>query len=469
MSFPVTRLRRMRQTDSLRSLVRETRLTPTGFIYPLFVCPGEGVRKEISSMPGVYNLSVDQAVKEAQEAKSLGVGGIILFGLPEKKDEVATGAWVDDGIVQRATRAIKREVRDLVVIGDVCLCEYMSHGHCGIVQKKNSPASGGSTRRGSNGGRGGGNGGRSAVATQTAAEVEYEILNDETLELLAKTAVSQARAGMDIIAPSDMMDGRVGAIRKALDQAGFINTPILSYAAKFASGFYGPFREAADSAPQFGDRRSYQMDGANLREAMREIALDIKEGADMIMVKPAMPYLDVIAEARRRFDVPIAAYQVSGEYAMLQAAIRLALDDAGLLNTPILSYAAKFASGFYGPFREAADSAPQFGDRRSYQMDPANLREAMREIEADLEEGADMIMVKPAMPYLDVIAAARDRFDVPLAAYQVSGEFAMIEAAARNNWIEHDRVMMESLLCIRRAGASIILTYFAKHAARLLA
>src|SRR5215472_9329544 len=301
MSFPVTRLRRMRQTDSLRSLVRETRLSPTSFIYPLFVCPGEGVRKEISSMPGVFNLSVDEAVNEAHEAKSLGVGGIILFGLPEKKDEVATGAWVDDGIVQRATRAIKREVRDLVVIGDVCLCEYMSHGHCGIVQKKNSPASGGSTRRGSNGGRGGGNGGRSAVATQTAAEVGYEILNDETLELLAKTAVSQARAGMDIIAPSDMMDGRVGAIRKALDQAGFINTPILSYAAKFASGFYGPFREAADSAPQFGDRRSYQMDGANLREAMREIALDIKEGADMIMVKPAMPYLDVISEARRRF------------------------------------------------------------------------------------------------------------------------------------------------------------------------
>src|ERR1051326_2650622 len=283
MSFPVTRLRRMRQTDSLRSLVRETRLTPTNFIYPLFVCPGEGVLKEISSMPGVFNMSVDEAVKEAREAKSLGVGGIILFGLPEKKDEVATGAWADDGIVQRATRAIKREVRDLVVIGDVCLCEYMSHGHCGIVQKKNSTAeSASSSKRGNTS-----NGGRSAVATQAAVETEYEILNDETLEILAKTAVSQARAGMDIIAPSDMMDGRVGAIRKALDQAGFINTPILSYAAKFASGFYGPFREAADSAPQFGDRRSYQMDGANLREAMREISLDVKEGADMIMVKPA--------------------------------------------------------------------------------------------------------------------------------------------------------------------------------------
>jgi porphobilinogen synthase len=306
-------------------------------------------------MPGVFNLSVDEAVTEAREAKELGVGGIILFGLPEKKDEVATGAWAEDGIVQRATRAIKRGVRDLVVVGDVCLCEYMSHGHCGIVQKKSSPGgNAAASKRGS-----GGNGGRGTAATQTAVEPEYEILNDETLEILAKTAVSQARAGMDIIAPSDMMDGRVGAIRKALDQAGFINTPILSYAAKFASGFYGPFREAADSAPQFGDRRSYQMDGANLREAMREIALDIKEGADMIMVKPAMPYLDVISEARRRFDLPIAAYQVSGEYSMLQAAIQ-------------------------------------------------------------------------------------------------------------HGWLERDRVIMESLTSIRRAGAQLILTYFAKDAARLL-
>ena len=327
MTFPVTRLRRMRQSEALRSLVRETRLTPTNFIYPLFVCPGERVRKEISSMPGVFNLSVDEAVKEAKEAKSLGLGGIILFGLPEKKDEAATGAWADDGIVQRATRAIKKEVRDLVVIGDVCLCEYMSHGHCGVVEKKGK---------------------------------DYEILNDPALDILAKTAVSQAKAGMDIIAPSDMMDGRVAAIRKGLDAAGFGNTPILSYAAKFASGFYGPFREAADSTPQFGDRRSYQMDGANLREAMREIKLDIQEGADMIMVKPAMPYLDVISEARRRFDLPIAAYQVSGEYAMLQAAIR-------------------------------------------------------------------------------------------------------------NGWLDKDRVILESLQSIRRAGASIILTYFAKEAARLLA
>ncbi len=338
----------MRQSEPLRSLVRETRLAPSNFIYPLFVCPGEGVRREISSMPGVFNLSVDEAVKEARESKSLGLGGIILFGLPEQKDEAATGAWADDGIVQRATRAIKAETRGLVVIGDVCLCEYMSHGHCGIVQKKARPGSAASGQRE----------GVAAVRTMEADQ-EYEILNDPSLEILAKTAVSQARAGMDIVAPSDMMDGRVAAIRKALDQAGFSNTPILSYAAKFASGFYGPFREAADSAPQFGDRRSYQMDAANLREAMREIRLDIQEGADMIMVKPAMPYLDIISEARRRFDLPLAAYQVSGEYAMLQAAFR-------------------------------------------------------------------------------------------------------------QGWLEKDRVTLESLLSIRRAGAETILTYFAKEAARLL-
>jgi porphobilinogen synthase len=350
MSFPITRLRRMRQSEPLRTLVRETRLAPSNFIYPLFVCPGKAVRKEIGSMPGVFNLSVDEALKEAREAKSLELGGIILFGLPETKDEVATGAWAEDGIVQQATRAIKREVRDLIVIGDVCLCEYMSHGHCGVVELKKFH--GASLARGAAAGEGG-------AAARAAADTEYEILNDPTLEILAKTAVSLACAGMDIIAPSDMMDGRVAAIRKGLDEAGFANTPILSYAAKFASGFYGPFREAADSAPQFGDRRSYQMDGANLREAMREIALDIREGADMIMVKPAMPYLDVIAEARRRFDVPLAAYQVSGEYAMLQAAIA-------------------------------------------------------------------------------------------------------------NGWLDRDRVIMESLTSIRRAGAQTILTYFAKHAARLL-
>jgi porphobilinogen synthase len=340
MAFPVTRLRRLRKTEPLRSLVRETRLTPDAFVYPMFVCPGEGVRKEVRSMPGVCNLSVDQAVNEAREAHALGLPAVILFGLPEKKDEVATGAWAEDGIVQQAARAIKREIPDLLLIGDVCLCEYMSHGHCGIV--RSTPQSLGA-----------------AVAAPPSANVAYEIVNDATLELLARTSVSLARAGIDIIAPSDMMDGRVAAIRKALDAAGLSDTPILSYAAKFASGFYGPFREAADSAPQFGDRRSYQMDGANLREAMREI-------------------------------------------------------------------------------------------------------------QADIEEGADMIMVKPAMPYLDVIAAADERFELPLAAYQVSGEYAMIEAAARNNWIDRERVMMESLISIRRAGASIILTYYAKDAARLL-
>src|SRR6185437_14665386 len=244
--------------------------------------------------------SIAEAVKEAREAKSLGVGGIILFGLPEKKDEIATGAWAEDGIVQRTTRAIKQEVRELIVIGDVCLCEYMSHGHCGIVKHKTS---GGKTPRVMVVAREN----LSAAATkvaENAVAAEYEIENDATLDILAKTAVSQAQAGIDIIAPSDMMDGRVGAIRKGLDEAGFTNTPSLSYAAKFASGFYGPFREAADSTPQFGDRRSYQMDGANLREAMREIEQDIQEGADMIMVKPAMPYLDVINEARHRFDLP---------------------------------------------------------------------------------------------------------------------------------------------------------------------
>ena len=299
---------------------------------------------------------------------------MILFGLPEKKDDVATGAWADDGIVQQAARAMKREVPDLILMGDVCLCEYMSHGHCGVVRAGSTPQSLGAAARDALQ-----NATRRGIAVKAvksreekekvidelasmvaqAVESRFEIDNDASLELLARTSVSLARAGIDIIAPSDMMDGRVAAIRRALDDASFENTPILSYAAKFASGFYGPFREAADSAPQFGDRRSYQMDGANLREAMREIELDI-------------------------------------------------------------------------------------------------------------EEGADMIMVKPALPYLDVIAAARLRFDLPLAAYQVSGEYAMIEAAAQNGWIERDRVMMESLQSIRRAGASIILTYYAKEAARLL-
>jgi porphobilinogen synthase len=345
MAYPINRLRRLRRTESLRSLVRETRLSPEGFIYPLFICPGQGIRKEVRSMPGVFNLSIDEAVKEVAEVKALGIPSVILFGLPETKDEVATGAWAEDGIVQKASRAIKAAVPDMIVMGDVCLCEYMSHGHCGIVKKVENRFAGESAKAG--------------AAAAKAAEPEYEIVNDPSLEILAKTAVSQAQAGVDIIAPSDMMDGRVAAIRAALDKAGYENTPVLSYAAKFASGFYGPFREAADSAPAFGDRRAYQ-------------------------------------------------------------------------------------------------------------MDPANIREAMREIEIDLEEGADMIMVKPAISYLDVIAEARHRFDVPLAAYQVSGEYAMIKAAAQNGWIDHDRVMLESLLSIQRAGASMVLTYFAKEAAKLL-
>jgi porphobilinogen synthase len=289
MEFPITRLRRLRRNEPLRSLVRETRLEPSALILPLFLCPGEGVRREIGSMPGVFNLSVDEAVKEAEASASLGIGGLLLFGLPETKDEQATGAWDENGIVQRGLRALKQSAvaKKLVLMADVCLCEYTSHGHCGIVKRTGD---------------------------------DYEIENDSSLELLAKAGVSLARAGADVVAPSDMMDGRVAAIRDALDEEGFDQTPILSYAAKFASAFYGPFREAADSAPQFGDRRSYQMDGANLREAMREIDLDLGEGADMILMKPAMPYLDVIRAARERFDVPIGAYQVSGEYSMLQAA-----------------------------------------------------------------------------------------------------------------------------------------------------
>ncbi|MBV8629988.1 MAG: porphobilinogen synthase [Silvibacterium sp.] len=333
MEYPITRLRRLRRTEALGNLVRETHLEPGALIYPLFLCPGEGVRKEIASMPGVFNVSVDEALKEAEEAASLGIGGLLLFGLPESKDEQATGAWADDGIVQRGVRALKQSsaAKKLVLIADVCLCEYTSHGHCGIVKKK-----------------------------EGGLEVdEYEIENDSSLALLSKTAVSLAKAGADIVAPSDMMDGRVGVIRDELDN----------------------------------------------------------EGLDL---------------------------------------------------TAILSYAAKFASAFYGPFREAADSAPQFGDRRSYQMDPANLREAMREIDLDLGEGADMILMKPAMPYLDVIRAARERFDIPIGAYQVSGEYSMLKAALANGWLDPNRAMMESLLSIRRAGAGFIVTYFAKEAAKVL-
>jgi porphobilinogen synthase len=295
----------------MRSLVRETRLEPSALIYPLFLCPGEGVRKEIGSMPGVFNLSVDEAMKEAEEAAALGLGGLLLFGLPESKDEKGSGAYDEDGIVQRGLRELKKSkaASKLLMIADVCLCEYTSHGHCGIVKK---------TKRGSESatkksGTGSGN-------PEAGSDFDYEIENDSSLRLIAKTATSLAAAGADIVAPSDMMDGRVAAIRDEMDDAGFEQTPILSYAAKFASAFYGPFREAADSAPQFGDRRSYQMDGANLREAMREIDQDLGESADMILMKPAMPYLDVIRAARERFDVPIGAYQVSGEYSMLHAA-----------------------------------------------------------------------------------------------------------------------------------------------------
>ena len=323
MSFPIHRPRRLRRSETLRSLVRENQLGARSLVYPLFVCPGSKVKDEIHSMPGNYRWSVDLLVEECKSAHDLGIPAVILFGIPESKDEVGSGAYDPNGIVQRAVRAIKRELPDLLVICDVCLDEYTSHGHCGLIR----------------------NG---------------EVDNDSTLPLLAKTAVTQVEAGADIVAPSDMMDGRVGRIRQELDARGFTQTPILAYSAKYASAFYGPFREAADSAPKFGDRKAYQMDPANQREALREIALDVEEGADIIMVKPALPYLDIIALARREFDVPIAAYQVSGEY-------------------------------------------------------------------------------------------------------------SMIVAAARNGWIDHDRAMMESLTSIARAGAGIILTYFSKPAARLLA
>jgi porphobilinogen synthase len=328
MEFPATRLRRLRSTSAMRSLVRETHLQPSALIYPLFLCEGEGVRREIGSMPSVFNLSIDEALKEVEECAALGIGGVLLFGIPDTKDEQGSGAWAIDGIVQRGLRAIKASTaaQSLVLIADVCLCEYTSHGHCGIVARDGDT---------------------------------FQVENDSSVALIAKTAASLAEAGADIVAPSDMMDGRIAAIRSALDATGKHNTPILSYASKFASAFYGPFREAAGSAPQFGDRRTYQMDGANLREAMREIEQDIAEGCDMLLMKPAMPYLDVIREARSRFDLPMGAYQVSGEYAMLQAAF---------------------------------------------------------------ERG----------------------------------------------WLEQDRAILESLLSIRRAGADFIVTYFAKQAAKLL-
>jgi len=286
MPFPIHRPRRLRRTEALRGFVRESRLNVRSLLYPLFVCPGTKVKDEIKSMPGSYRWSVDGLVEECKSACDLGIPAVILFGIPESKDEVGSGAYDPDGIVQRAVRAVKKALPDLLVVCDVCLDEYTSHGHCGLVK----------------------NG---------------EIDNDSTLPLLAKTARTQVEAGADIVAPSDMMDGRVGAIRKELDAHGFTQVPILAYAAKYASAFYGPFREAALSTPKFGDRKSYQMDPANQREALREIALDLEEGADIVMVKPALPYLDIIALARREFDVPIAAYQVSGEYSLIEAAARL--------------------------------------------------------------------------------------------------------------------------------------------------
>jgi porphobilinogen synthase len=321
-SYPSYRPRRLRRTDALRRLVRETWLQPSQFVLPLFVRSGTGVRQPIESMPGVAQTSVDELLRDAREAAGLGIGGVILFGIPDTKDAIGSEAWNDDAPVQQAVRALKRELPDLVVVTDVCLCEYTDHGHCGVIR-------------------------------------DGDVDNDATLELLAREAVSHARAGADIIAPSDMMDGRVRAIRTALDAADFANTAILSYAAKFAGPFYGPFREAAESTPQFGDRRSYQMDAGNSDEAMREVMLDIDEGADMVMVKPAGPFLDVIHRVKAETGYPVAAYQVSGE-------------------------------------------------------------------------------------------------------------FAMIQAAAERGWIDRDRVMMESLLGIRRAGADVIITYFARDAARTL-
>jgi porphobilinogen synthase len=283
MSFPAERPRRLRRSERLRALVRETRVTPEQLIYPLFVAPGSGQRREIPSLPGCFHLSVDEAAREAREVEGLGIGGVILFGLPSGKDALGSEGYADDGVVQQAVRAIRAECRELLVITDVCLCEYTSHGHCGVIEGQ-------------------------------------EVRNDPTLELLARMALSHARAGAHVVAPSDMMDGRVGAIRAALDGQGFADLPILSYAAKYASAFYGPFREAADSAPQFGDRRGYQMDPANVREALREVRLDVEEGADVVMVKPALPYLDVIRAVREAVDRPVAAYNVSGEYAMVKAA-----------------------------------------------------------------------------------------------------------------------------------------------------
>jgi porphobilinogen synthase len=298
--FPIHRPRRLRKNDVIRRMVRETRLSPDDFIYPLFVVEGKGVRKEISSMPGCWQESVDKVVKHAKEVHSLGIPAVILFGIPEHKDAVGSGAYDDKGVVQKAIKAIKNKLPELYVITDVCLCEYTDHGHCGVIEKG-------------------------------------EVLNDPTLELLSREAVSHARAGADMVAPSDMMDGRVEAIRDALDEEGYSEVPIMSYAAKYASAFFGPFREAAESTPQFGDRRSYQMDPPNRREALKEAALDIEEGADIVMVKPALSYLDVISDVRDTFDIPVAAYNVSGEYSLVKAAGKMGWVDEERVMMEILT------------------------------------------------------------------------------------------------------------------------------------
>ena len=299
-NYPHVRMRRLRATPQLRSMVRETHVRKEQMIYPLFIVEGKGRKIPISSMPGIHQQSIDEALKEIEEVAKLGLVSVILFGIPETKDSQATAAWSDDGIIQKAIREIKKRFPHIVVVADTCLCEYMDHGHCGLV-------------------------------------ADGKILNDPSLAVLAKSAIAQAQAGADIIAPSDMMDGRIQAIRNGLDQAGYANTPIMAYSAKFASGMYGPFREAAESAPQFGDRNGYQMDPANAREAMREIALDIQEGADMIMVKPALPYLDLIKEARQLYKLPIAAYNVSGEYAMVKAAAEKGWLDERRVVTEVLT------------------------------------------------------------------------------------------------------------------------------------
>jgi len=299
--FPIRRMRRLRRNENIRKMVRETKLSISDFVYPLFVVHGEKIKREISSMPSNYHFSIDELLKEVEEVKNLGILAILLFGIPKTKDEVGSEAYDDEGIIQKAVRAIKKEIKDIIVITDVCMCEYTSHGHCGIVENQ-------------------------------------EIKNDITLEYLAKIALSHAKAGADIVAPSDMMDGRVAAIRKILDENGYENVAIMSYSAKYASSFYGPFREAAESAPKFGDRRSYQMDPANAEEALREVYLDIEEGADIVMVKPALSYLDIIYRVKQAFNIPVAAYNVSGEYSMIKAAGKLGwIDEKAVMMEVLLS------------------------------------------------------------------------------------------------------------------------------------